>query len=194
MTQIEIIEALKDVRSTVSILIEQLTRMDVDIDHDDHNQSDQSDQIRSDQIRAHASNISSKEREFRAIAADNGIDLDLYDLKSIQRNITWFMDHRSTISAPQKYIARMVSEIKPSAGFRQKAAPAEVKEESNTCLGYEIPVLDEIVKYIDERAFALAKPYLPGSGTMFKDWQSVQGNLMKLRVVAAYLKKENIVD
>lgn len=194
MTQIEIIEALKDVRSTVSILIEQLARMDVDIDHDDHNQSDQSDQIRSDQIRAYASNISSKEREFRAIAADNGVDLELYDLRSIQRNISWFMDHRREISSPQKYIARMVSEIKPSAGFRQKAAPAEVKEEPNTCMGYDMSVLDEIVKYIDERSFNLVKPYMPGSGTMFKDWSSVQGNLMKLRVVAAYMKKENIVD
>lgn len=194
MNKVEIIEALKDVRSIVAILIEQLTRMDVDIDHDDHNQSDQSDQIRSDQIRAPASNISSKEREFRMIAADNGIDLDLYDLRSIQRNINWFMEHRATISSPQKYIARMVSEIKPSAGFRQKAAPIEPKEESNRCMGYEIPVLDEIVKYIDERAFALAKPYLPASGGLFKDWASVQGNLMKLRIVAAYMKKENIVD
>lgn len=194
MTQIEIIEALKDVRSTVSILIEQLTRMDVDTDHDDHNQSDQSDQIRSDQIRAYASNIGAKEREFRNIAADNGIDLDLYDLRSIQRNINWFMEHRSTISAPQKYISRMISEIKPSAGFRQKVAPVEVKEESNLCMGYEIPVLDEIVKYIDERSFNLAKPYLPASGNLFKDWNAVHGNLMKLRIVAAYMKKENIVD
>lgn len=203
MKHSEIIQALQDVRATITILLEAVSNMEIGTDqspnfqindHDDLSKSDQSgsDQIRSDQIRAYAGNFCSNEVKFRAIAKDSGVDLDMYDLSSIQRNITWFVEHSGTINQPQKYIQRMISELKPQTGFRQRPIPDPPKEDDTKCMGYDIDLLDRYLPDLDSSIFQMVRHLIPGHEQVFKNWESVCDSTMKKRVVAAYCFKQGI--
>lgn len=162
------------------------------------NQSSGSD--RSDLIRAHASKDYSN---FVSYCLANGVDPTYYDLKAIDRNITWVMANQDKISNPKAYINRILSSAPPRIGFApggsisrpnpSKYDDAVVEGPVTQVYGYPVEELDELIPYIDNRTFGQIKTALGIGAVMFKSYEEVMGNSAKLRVLIAEGKKRGIL-
>jgi len=167
---------------------------DQDQDHDlDLNQLDK-DQIRSDQ-----SDLSSEERFIR-IASSEGVDLSVFDLSGIERNIYWFLNNREKVRSPRAYIIKMVKDCPPKrpkaeVGFKppvQKKDPDNA--ETTEVYGYSVEILDEWSEKLDNEAFRAILSALPQhSRVLFPTLSNVRESRAKSRVFIAEGLKRGVL-
>ena len=162
----------------------------------------ETDQIRSDQSQDHlirsdqiSNSHSTSFEKFRDIASQNGINLASIDLSSISRNIDWFLMNSSSIMSKANYIRKMVAGLpeKPSVGF-QVPSPAPVPEDDTKCLGYDIELVCRVIPLITREIFLEARTFVPSWKSLFSSWHDVQKNPFKIRVIACYAMKHDLVE
>lgn len=163
----EIITELKSINQSIQSL-----QSLKDLDHDqDLNQSDQSDQIRSDQI----SNDRSNMQTFLQIMDKLAIDYEHLDLESKSRSITYFLENQNRITSKKGYIITMLKDCehlrKPPKVFKPKEKDQDI---SRHILGNDPSLVEEKALLLDENIFNLVYPNLSSQEQkMFCSFQKV---------------------
>ena len=159
------------------------------------NQSDQSDQIRSDHITNFRSDLL---ENFRDVCADLGISLKNKDLSNSLRAVQYFFD-KPGIRNPKQYIIKMLESI-PDAkpvGFTtskqpQRSVPPDDPAD-NSILGLNVDVVNNYVRYCSKEVYLQCREYIPNYKALFKHWDDVKESTWKLRLITAYAIKNDII-
>lgn len=178
----------------LSMIREELERSDLDQDHDLDPSLTDKDQIRSD-LDLHPHDV---ETEFRLLAKKHGIDLDEVELSSIERNMFWFVNNFETIRYPAAYIRKMVRDcgVRRKIGFQPSKKLAEDSEESEVTevYGYNVEMLDEWAKNLDNDAYISILAALPPTArVLFPSLAKVKETRAKTRVFIAEGMKRGVL-
>jgi len=159
------------------------------------NQSDQSDQIRSDLITNFRSNLL---ENFRDVCADLGISLKNKDLTNSLRAVQYFFD-KPGIRNPKQYIMKMLESIpdaKPVGFTTSKQPQSSVPSDDpadNSILGLNVDVVNNYVRYCSKEVYLQCREYIPNYKALFKHWDDVKESTWKLRLITAYAIKNDII-
>ena len=197
-----------DIILKLDVIIQKLTSLEIKINQSIQNpgspvirsdqifnQSDLSDQIRSDQITNFRSDLL---ENFRDVCADLGISLKNKDLSNSLRAVQYFFD-KPGIRNPKQYITKMLESI-PDAkpvGFTpsrpsQNSAPKDTPVD-NSILGLSVDVVNDHIRYVTKDVYLQCREYIPNYKTLFKHWDDVKESTWKLRLITAYAIKNDVI-
>ena len=159
------------------------------------NQSDLSDQIRSDQITNFRSNLL---ENFRDVCVDLGISLKNKDLSNSLRAVQYFFE-KPGIRNPKQYVLKMLENI-PDAkpvGFTQSKQPQRSVPSDdpadNSILGLNVDVVNNYIRYCSKEVYLQCRDYIPNYKALFRHWDDVKDSTWKLRLITAYALKNDII-
>ena len=197
-----------DIILKLDIIIQKLTSLEVKIsqsiqhpssrvERSDQilNQSDLSDQIRSDQITNFRSNLL---ENFRDVCVDLGISLKNKDLSNSLRAVQYFFE-KPGIRNPKQYVLKMLENI-PDAkpvGFTtsnqpQKSSPSDAPAD-NSILGLNVDVVNNYIRYCSKEVYLQCREHIPNYKALFRHWDDVKDSTWKLRLITAYALKNDII-
>lgn len=197
-----------DVILKLDIIIQKLTYLEIKISQSIQNpnsnvvrsdqilnQSDPSDQIRSDQITNFRSDLL---ENFRDVCVDLGISLKNKDLSNSLRAVQYFFE-KPGIRNPKQYITKMLESI-PDAkpvGFTpskqpQRSVPSD-KPEDNSILGLSVDVVNNNIRYCNREIYLKCREFIPNYKALFRHWDDVKDTTWKLRLITAFAIKNDII-
>ena len=159
------------------------------------NQSDSSDQIRSDQITNFRSDLL---ENFRDVCVDLGISLKNKDLSNSLRAVQYFFE-KPGIRNPKQYVMKMLESI-PDAkpvGFTpseqpQRSVPSD-DPENNSILGLSVDVVNNHIRFCNREIYLKCREFIPNYKALFRHWDDVKDSAWKLRLITAFAIKNDII-
>lgn len=159
------------------------------------NQSDSSDQIRSDQITNFRSDLL---ENFRDVCVDLGISLKNKDLSNSLRAVQYFFE-KPGIRNPKQYVMKMLESI-PDAkpvGFTpskqpQRSVPSDDPED-NSILGLSVDVVNNHIRFCNREIYLKCREFIPNYKALFRHWDDVKDTTWKLRLITAFAIKNDII-
>lgn len=185
---------LNQIKSIINSIEKQI-RSDL---NQDHLRSDQIKDQSQDAISACAHEGTAKCSEydaFRVLCQENGISCDNLNLDSISRSIYWVVSNQSKILSMRNYLSKVVAsaEVKPVKKVGFEVSQVDPEPVDTSIMGIDVVRVDEMRPYLDERTYLQVRESIPGYKTLFPNFDAVEGNLMKSRVVTAYAIKAGVL-
>lgn len=175
-------DLLEEVKSINRNLIMVLNKKDQDHDHD-LNQSDQSDQIRSDLISKNCSNLET----FIAHCEKYEIEIANLDLKSKERAIAYYLDNQRKITSKKGYIITMLKNcerISQQPKITHSSPPDE--DRSHDILGIPPEIVEAKSSLLDQFTYDQIFTYLTAAEKrMFSSFEKVSQSAMLRNIIIA---------
>ena len=183
-------DLLEEVKSINRNLIMVLNKKDQDHDHD-LNQSDQSDQIRSDLISKNCSNT----EKFKLYLDKFEIDYSGLDLNAISRNINYFLGNLANITSKKGYIMRIMKDCPKLRQQPKIYKPMEEEaEDKDSIMGYPPGIVEANSVLLNRQHFHELKPLLSKTEQkLFSTFEKVQDSEMLRNIFTAKAMKAGII-
>lgn len=183
-----------DVIEILNLILQKLVVISDQIDQ--IRSSNQSNQIRSDQIR---SDLISKTDSnwidsFVQVLDTYGLNYEGLDLTKIEQGATYYLVNQSKIISKKSYLSKILKDCPRTLDNHKSPVKSEDTAEDKLIMGMDPKLVDRLAPALNPDMLESFLALHPNYRTIFGSWDKVAGNIGKSRILTALCVQDGLIE